>query len=318
MNTSSKRTVHRDFVDFLVLLYSHSKIFYMTFASLLFLAILINFIQTPKYKFSVEIKVPSSNDIFMPVIMYRDNLRNASDEATLNKGIEFSSNGVDKIINDLLIGGRIFHIIDNKISESFSNGSNVRTVINAKRKDSYFVVDVISTDKFLVKSIHENIMPIVQQEINRIYFNIVENHKTHSLNKIQSLIKSDTASQLRQVSAELLKNEYKKVNSSEVLIENNSKNESYTKELKENAIYSKYSEKFDYINNLIIPNLDLTYIYFVQSDIYEDSEIPSSFVYIFAVFLSIFLFVLIVIMIDLMNQVLLRRGSDNLQKSSHQ
>ena len=311
MNTSSKHTVHRDFIDFLLLLYSHSKIFYMTLFSLLLLAVLFNFMQTPKYKFSVEIRAPSSNDLFMPVIMYRDNLRNASDEATLNKGKEFSSLGVDKILFDLLIGGRIFPIIDNKISESSSTDSNVRTVINAKRKDIHFVVDIKSPDKFLVKSIHENIMPLMQQEISRIYKNIVADHKTNALNKIQSLLKSDTASQLRKVSAELLKSEYAKVQSSEVLIDNNSINEQYTEELKENAVYSEYSEKFDFIDNLEIPDLDLAYIYFVQTDLDKDSEIPSSFVYIFAVFLSIFLFILIVIMLDLRNQVFLRRGSDN-------
>ena len=311
MNTSSKHTVHRDFIDFLLMLYSHSKIFYMTLFSLLLLAVLFNFMQTPKYKFSVEIRAPSSNDIFMPVIMYRDNLRNASDEATLNKGKEFSSLGVDKIINDLLIGGRIFPILDNKIREVSSTNSNVRTVIDAKKLGDDFVVDVKSADKFLVKSVHENIMPLMQQEISRIYKKIIADQQNNALHKIQSLIKSDTASQLREFSAELLKSEYEKVKSSEVLIDNNSINEQFTKELKENAIYSEYSERFDFINNLEIPNLDLTYIYFVQSDLDEDTEIPSSFVYIFAVFLSIFLFVLIVIVIDLRNQVFLRRGSDN-------
>ena len=109
-------------------------------------------------------------------------------------------------------------------------------------------------------------MPLMQQEISRIYKNIVADHKTNALNKIQSLITSDTASQLRKVSADLLKSEYTKVKSSEVLIDNNSINEQYTQALKEAAIYSAYSEKLDFISNLKIPNLDLTYIYFVLSN----------------------------------------------------
>ena len=306
MNMPSKYKEHRDFIDFLLLLYRHSKIFYLTLASLLLLAMLFNLNQTQKYKFDVEIKVPASNDIFMPVIMYRDNLRQASNEATLNRGQEFSSLGVDQLINDLLIGGRIFSILDNEIKEASNFDSNVRSVINAKRMDNYFVIDVKSSDKFLVKSIHENIMPLMQQEIKRIYKGIIKTHKTNALNKIQSLIKSDTASLLREVSTELLKSEF--LNSSNINSENiNLNNENYTQELRDNAVNSGYNEKFDYIFNLEIPNLDLPYIYFLQTDIDEDSEIPASFVYTFAVFVSIFLFVLIVIMIDLRNQVFIRK-----------
>jgi hypothetical protein len=279
----------------------------MTFASLLFLAILINYFQSPKYKFNVEIQIPESNDIFMPVIMYRDMLRQASSENTLGKGQEFSSLGVDQLINDLLIGGRIFNILDDKISEVSSIDSDVRSVISAKRLANYFVVDVKSTDNFLVKSIHENIMSLTQQEIKSIYRGIIETHKANALNTIQSLIKSDTASQLSVVSKELLKSEYMNLKNTAVLIDNNSINE----KLKDNAIYSSYNEKFDFVKNLEIPSLDLPYIYFFQTDIDEDRDIPPSFVYIFAVFLSIFLFILIVIMIDLRNQLLLRIKSNN-------
>ena len=307
MNTSFKHTERRDFVDFLLLLYRHSRIFYMTFASLLFLAILINYFQSPKYKFNVEIQIPESNDIFMPVIMYRDMLRQASSENTLGKGQEFSSLGVDQLINDLLIGGRIFNILDDKISEVSSIDSDVRSVISAKRLANYFVVDVKSTDNFLVKSIHENIMSLTQQEIKSIYRGIIETHKANALTTIQSLIKSDTASQLSVVSKELLKSEYMNLKNTAVLIDNNSINE----KLKDNAIYSSYNEKFDFVKNLEIPSLDLPYIYFFQTDIDEDRDIPPSFVYIFAVFLSIFLFILIVIMIDLRNQLLLRIKSNN-------
>ena len=307
MNTSFKHTERRDFVDFLLLLYRHSRIFYMTFASLLFLAILINYFQSPKYKFNVEIQIPESNDIFMPVIMYRDMLRQASSENTLGKGQEFSSLGVDQLINDLLIVGRIFPILDDKISEVSSIDSDVRSVISAKRKANYFVVVVKSTDNFLVKSLHENIMSLTQQEIKSIYRGIIETHKANALNTIQSLIKSDTASQLSVVSKELLKSEYMNLKNTAVLIDNNSINE----KLKDNAIYSSYNEKFDFVKNLEIPSLDLPYIYFFQTDIDEDRDIPPSFVYIFAVFLSIFLFILIVIMIDLRNQLLLRIKSNN-------
>ena len=308
MNTSFKHTERRDFVDFLLLLYRHSRIFYMTFASLLFLAILINYFQSPKYKFNVEIQIPESNDIFVPVIMYRDKLRQASNEPVSSKEEqEFSSLGVDRLVNDLLIGGRIFYSLDNKISEVIPPDLNLSSVIDSKRKNDYFVVDVKSTDKLLVKNIHEYIIPIVQQEIKTIYEGIIETHRTNSLNTIQSLIKSDTASQLSVVSKELLKSEYMNLKNTAVLIDNNSINE----KLKDNAIYSSYNEKFDFVKNLEIPSLDLPYIYFFQTDIDEDRDIPPSFVYIFAVFLSIFLFILIVIMIDLRNQLLLRIKSNN-------
>ena len=311
MNTSFKHTERRDFVDFLLLLYRHSRIFYMTFASLLFLAILINYFQSPKYKFNVEIKIPESNDIFMPVIMYRDNLRQASNEPAFNKEEkEFSSLGVGRLINDLLIGGRVFNNLDNKIREVIPFDSNLSSVIDSKRKNDYFVVDVKSTDKLLVKNIHEYIIPIVQQEIKTIYEGIIETHRTNSLNTIQSLIKSDTASQLRIVSTELLKSKITGLKSTE-LLNSNSNKDNYTEELKENAVYSAYNEKLDFIKNLEMPNLDLPYIYFRQTDIEEDSEIPTFFVYIFAVFLSIFLFVLIVIMMDLKNQVFIRKEISN-------
>ena len=109
------------------------------------------FPEKPKYKFNVEIQIPESNDLFMPVIMYRDMLRQASSENTLGKGQEFSSLGVDQLINDLLIGGRIFNILDDKISEVSSIDSDVRSVISAKRLANYFVVDVKSADKHLVE-----------------------------------------------------------------------------------------------------------------------------------------------------------------------
>jgi len=311
MNTSSKYTVHRDFVDFLVMLYRHSKIFYMTFVSLLLLAILIDFFQSPIYKFNVEINIPKSNDIFMPVIMYRDNLKQASNEQISSRDEkEFSSLGVDRLVNDLLIGGRIFYSLDNKISEVIPPDLNLSSVIDSKRKNDYFVVDVKSTDKLLVKNIHEYIIPIVQQEIKTIYEGIIETHRTNSLNTIQSLIKSDTASQLRIVSTELLKSKITGLKSTE-LLNSNSNKDNYTEELKENAVYSAYNEKLDFIKNLEMPNLDLPYIYFRQTDIEEDSEIPTFFVYIFAIFLSIFLFVLIVIMMDLKNQVFIRKEISN-------
>ena len=54
----------------------------------------------------------------MPVIMYRDALRQASDEALTNQGNEFSSLGVDHLLHDLLQSGRLMPILDSKLNEN--------------------------------------------------------------------------------------------------------------------------------------------------------------------------------------------------------
>lgn len=306
MNTKTNN--HRDFIDFLLLLYRHSKKFFLILISFVLFAFLIDYSQTPLYKFNVRIKVPASNDVFMPVIMYRDSLRMASDEAVTNKGKEFSTLGVDHLINDLLLGGRIFPIIDENLKNSLDLNSNVRSFIDAKRDGEYFNIDVNSNDEFLVNAIHKNIMPSIQSEITSIYEGIIQTHKNNTIKKIESLIKKDTSTKLREVSTELLKNEFSNIKDSETLsAESLSDASSVIDELREKAVYSSYNENLEYIKNLEIPNLDLPYIYFIQTAVIKDTRIPTSFIYIFSTFLSIFAFIFIVIVIDLKNQVFHRK-----------
>jgi hypothetical protein len=300
MYSKSNNQTHRDFIDFLLLLYRHAKIFFIALVLLLSFAIFFNYNQVPVYKFSVKIKAPASNDVFMPVIMYRDALRQASDEALTNKGNEFSSLGVDHLLSDLLQGGRLFPIIDNKLKESYGTKLNVRKFIEVERADGGFDIVVKSNDEMTSSKIRDNLMPLMQLEITRIYNNIIETHKTNTLNKIKSLIKSDTVIRSRDLSTELLISSAK-----------NNEDFSSSDALKENAVYSPYNENFDYINNLKIPNLNLNYIYFVQSTISKEKTLPSAFIYLFSIFLSIFLFIFIVIILDLKNQVFLRKESQS-------
>ena len=300
MYTKSDNENHRDFIDFLLLLYRNSKIFYLILIFLVGVAIYFNANQTPIYKFNLKVKAPASNDVFMPVIMYRDALRQASDEALTNKGNEFSSLGVDHLLHDLLEGGRLIPILDKKLNENSATKIEVRKSIDVKRMDSGFDVFVSTNDQFATSAIHEKLMPVMQSEITRIYQNIIKAHKVNTLNKIKSLIKSDTVIRSRDLSTKLL-----------ISSTTNIGDLTTSQALKENAVYSPYNENYDYIKNLEIPNLDFNYVYFVQSEISKVNRIPSVFIYFFSFFISIFSFVFIVIIIDLKNQVFLRKESQH-------
>jgi hypothetical protein len=300
MNNITDQNNHRDFIDFLLLLYRHSRFFFIILIVSSTIALLINFNQTELYKFNVRIKVTASNDVFMPAIMYRDNLRMSADEAAVGLGQEFSSQGVDQVVNDLLLGGRLFPLISAKLQEVSLTDLNLRSSIDAKRDDQYFNIDVKSSDRFIVSSIHENIVPEMQKEIKRIYKGIINSHKDVTIAKIESLIKYDTANRLREVSSEIIKSQFQENQSTKI-----------SDELISRAVYSSYNEKLQYIKNLEIPTLELPYIYFVQSPISNTKATPSLFLYIFSLFISVFLFIFFVIIIDLKNQVFLRREIQN-------
>jgi hypothetical protein len=296
MHNKSNQNNHRDFIDFLLLLYSHSKLFILILIVFSSIAVFVNQTQGQFYNFNVRIKVTASNDVFSPVIMYRDNLRRSSDEAITDKGKEFSSLGVDQLVNDLLLGGRIYPLLDSKISEATSIDFDSRSFIDSKRDGQYFNIVVRSKDKVIVSSFHENLLPIMKNEMTRIYTSILNTHKANTISKIEALIKYDTANRLRDVSTELLKSQFQENQTSNI-----------SDELISRAVYSSYNEKLEYIKDLEIPSLDSPYIYFVQSPISESKGISPIFVYLFSTFLSIFLFVFVVIIIDLKNQVFLRK-----------
>ena len=153
MNTSFKHTERRDFVDFLLLLYRHSRIFYMTFVSLLFLAILIHFFQSPIYKFNLDIKVSESNSIFMPIIMYRNNLKQASNNPVSNKEEkEFSSLGVDRLVSDLLIGGKIYNILDPKFYEGYYYSAQIYQFLKKFEQAELYYNMIPSTHNLHIES----------------------------------------------------------------------------------------------------------------------------------------------------------------------
>lgn len=300
MTSKSVNHTSRDFIDFLLLLYRHSKFFFITLILLVGLATYVNLNQNPNFKYSIKITAPASNDVFMPIIMYRDALRMASNEAITNKGNEFSSLGVDRLLHDLLQGGRLFPILEQKISNSQNVNLSVREYVSVKRVEGGFEVEIESSDPYITSLINENLMPVMQSEITRVFHNIIQTHKVNALNKIKSLIKSDTGIRLRNVSTNILK----------ISVEENSL-QSIPEALKESAVYSPYNESLDYVENLEIPNLDLDYIYFVQTPVTEVNPLPRIFIYLFSFFLSVFLFVFIVIIIDLKNQVFLRKESQS-------
>lgn len=300
MKTKTDSHTQRDFIDFLLLLYRHQKKFFLILILFCGLAFFFTYKQNPIYDFKMKVSAPSSNDVFMPIIMYRNSLRKASNNPIVNEGNEFSSKGVNSLLRDLLIGGRIFPIVDKKLSNINKREIKLRDFLTVERKNGLYEIVVETNDRFVAESIHDVLIPTIELEIKSIYGNIIDTHKRNTLGRIQSLIKTDTVKNSRELSTEMIKSKYLETNT-------------LAEKLKKDASRSPFHENYDYVEKLKIPKLDLNYIYFVKSDISISKPMPSIFVYFFSIFASIFLFIFLVIIIDLKNQVFLRNESNEKQ-----
>jgi len=289
----------RDFIDFLILVYSRQKTFYFLLLVFLAMGAYFNNFHNTKYKFNMELQVSLKDNYFDTDNFQRqlnktvneinsiDGDGSSTDLEALNN-LLWSRDEVRVLIKTLPMNGIFFselaseYIKNSDLADQANVESRINGSLSYKDKGDYGLIVFASLDDLeLGQFLEKNFINIMEKHIsNRM--------KTHLLNlKINALTLFESKANIA-------------INKRVFLTKEDDKIDQLLADPIRNSIYA---DSYYFIDSMQVPEYNLAYIDNTQTSISKSNRINPLFVYVFLIFIALFFHIVISIFIDLLDQI---------------
>ena len=298
----------RDIVDFLILLECKKNIFYILFASIttIFIIILLNLNHTYSFK---KVLTVSSDNAFSDIYQYQRNIYTIVKTTIDTKDI-IGRDSADNIIMTLFNDGDFYKDIAKEFIDSkFNNGKLTTIQVENLITDSIqfsndikwrYILEIETENKSIAYFIHSNLDKIIDQIISKKFLKHITKLRNNSIGSLSSLANY----QIEKIKlgiidlSDNIEPSKGSINAEQYLTILNQTPHRYS---------SAYSS-LEVLKGGEIPNTNIRYTVSSSSRVVRSSSMNIYLAFFLSVFFSMFSYLIYVLSYDLKRQIKIRRG----------